>query len=118
MMDGISTPQEGMAVAQQRLVRSAQRIASMVPQTTGPAESLAATSTQTAEAAPASYVPPLQGPPVALLRQDVNLVQETVSQVQAINAFKANATVFREIAEVESSVSELGPAPTPYEFEG
>ncbi len=109
MFEGVTSPQEGMAIAQQRLAQSSSRIASMVPHMSGPSEGLAPTPAASIEAAPASYVPPLHGPPVALLRESVNLAAEAVNQVQAISAFRANATVFHEIAVLESSAIDLAP---------
>ena len=101
MLNGVvNNAHNGMLVAQERLNTSAQRVATMVPQTSALAENLAQPPEAGADVAPSSYVAPLQGPPVALLREQVNLVSEGVSQVQAVNAFKANATVLRETAEL------------------
>jgi len=109
MIDGvIHNAHDGMLVAQQRLNKSAQRVASTVQHTSGPTESLAIAPGSTADAAPASYVAPLQGPPVALLREHVNLVSEAVNQIQAVNAFKANATVIREANELGEVALEMG----------
>ena len=109
MIDGvIHNAADGMLVAQQRLNKSAQRVASMVPQTAATVESLAPTPTTGTEAAPASYIAPLQGPPVALLREHVNLVSETVTRIEAVNAFKAHAIVIREAAELSETTNEIG----------
>ena len=109
MLDGVAhNAHDGMLVAQQRLNASAQRVASMVPQTSATTENLALDPGAGSDTVPSAYVAPLQGPPVALLREQVNLVSEAVNQIEAVNAFKANATVLRETVELSETTLEMG----------
>jgi hypothetical protein len=109
MLDGIAhNAHDGMLVAQQRLNASAQRVATMVPQTSAATENLALDPGAGSDTAPSSYIAPLQGPPVALLREQVNLVSEAVNQIEAVNAFRANATMLRETAELSETTLEIG----------